>query len=83
MQMLMDSLPDKDIFHRDSPNEFKFNTCAVVGSSGVLLKYLSGQNIDEHNAVIRFDRDPTIGYEDYAGSKTTLRFVDRKSMCNF
>ena len=54
-----------------------FDTCAVVGSSGDLLKSKYGAEIDAHSAVIRFNDAPTKGKEEYVGSKTTLRLQNR------
>ncbi|KAK3245676.1 hypothetical protein CYMTET_44767, partial [Cymbomonas tetramitiformis] len=54
-----------------------YKTCAVVGSSGLLLYYRHGAAIDEAEAVIRFNAAPTAGFEDFVGSKTTVRFVNR------
>lgn len=52
---------------------FNFTSCAVVGSSGALGKYKYGKLIDKFGTVFRFNRAPTIGYEDIVGSKTTFR----------
>ena len=54
-----------------------FDTCAVVGGSGNLLKTKYGQEIDAHSAVIRFNDAPTKGKELFVGSKTTLRLQNR------
>eukprot|EP00899_Mesostigma_viride_P019716 jgi/Mesvir1/27746/Mv07436-RA.1 len=63
-----------------------FSSCAVVGSSNVLLtgtkindgdgkqRKLWGADIDAHTAVIRFNEAPTKGFEKFAGSKTSVRF---------
>eukprot|EP00899_Mesostigma_viride_P005551 jgi/Mesvir1/14998/Mv14657-RA.1 len=49
-------------------------TCAVVGSSEILLSCDVGQQIDAHDVVIRLNDAPTVGYERNVGSRTTLRF---------
>ena len=55
---------------------FKDKTCAVVGSSGALLKRSDGNLIDSHDIVIRCNNAPTLGYEDHVGSKTDGRVVN-------
>ena len=49
---------------------------AIVGSSGNLSSSDYGQEIDEFDDVIRFNRAPTSGFEKDVGSKTTLRIVN-------
>ena len=70
-QDMVNLIPESDFLR----NKF-FNTCAIVGSSGVLLSTMKGSEIDEHSAVIRFNKAPTKGFETYVGSKTTLRLVN-------
>ena len=46
----------------------RFNSCAVVGSSGsLLLGQPRGALIDQHDAVFRVNYAPTRGYEEYVG----------------
>ena len=47
--------------------------CAVVFSSGSLLKHKDGVTIDSFNHVIRINRARTIGFEEHVGNKTTIR----------
>eukprot|EP00899_Mesostigma_viride_P024682 jgi/Mesvir1/5399/Mv15472-RA.1 len=49
-------------------------SCALVGSSDILLSCDVGQQIDAHDVVIRLNDAPTVGYERNVGSRTTLRF---------
>ncbi|XP_071442417.1 beta-galactoside alpha-2,6-sialyltransferase 1 [Hetaerina americana] len=53
-----------------------FNTCAIVTNAGSLFGSDLGGLIDSHDAVLRFNHAPTIGYESDVGSKTTLRIVN-------
>lgn len=46
-------------------------TCAVVFSSGSLLKHNYGKEIDKYENVYRFNLIKTKGYEKHVGSKTT------------
>lgn len=55
-----------------------FKTCAVVGSSGLLLAREAGPEVDAHDAVIRFNRAPALGFEAFVGRRTTLRLVNRQ-----
>jgi hypothetical protein len=48
---LMHALPEED------PTDKRvYHTCAIVGSSGILLKYHRGEEIDKHDMVFRFNR---------------------------
>eukprot|EP00873_Tetraselmis_striata_P039331 jgi/Tetstr1/459595/TSEL_004958.t1 len=53
-----------------------YESCAVVGSSGVLLLEDKGAEIDSHEFVMRFNGAPTKGLERFVGSKTTVRIVN-------
>ena len=53
----------------------KLRTCAVVYSSGVLLKEERGKDIDAHDAVFRINVPPTHPYEAHVGRKTTYNVV--------
>lgn len=59
------------------------SSCAVVSSSGGLLRHRFGKDIDKHDVVMRFNLSPTqmgypgtqgaIDYTDYVGSRTDFR----------
>ncbi|XP_070538912.1 beta-galactoside alpha-2,6-sialyltransferase 2-like isoform X2 [Ptychodera flava] len=53
-----------------------FNTCAVVFSSSSLKYTALGKEIDNHDAVLRFNDAPTAGFERDVGSKTTIRLIN-------
>lgn len=56
--------------------KWKFDTCAIVGNSGITLLKEYGQEIDAHDAVIRINMAPTHGFEPYVGKKTTFDVVN-------
>lgn len=49
---------------------------ALVGSSSCLLETKYGAQIDQYDDVIRFNRSPTVGFEERVGKKCTLRAVN-------
>jgi len=61
--------PKHDIFQNKI-----YETCAVVGASGVLRFYTYGKEIDNHDAIFRFNRAPTRRFEKFVGTRTTYRF---------
>mmetsp|Transcript_16654 Transcript_16654/g.20033 ORF Transcript_16654/g.20033 Transcript_16654/m.20033 type:complete len:557 (-) Transcript_16654:274-1944(-) len=76
MSDIMEAVPQKDYFGPQYPRGGSFRTCAVVGNSGILLRYKFGEAIDKHDAVFRLNEAPTKGYEEYVGRKTTIRVVE-------
>ena len=57
-----------------------YSSCAIVGSSGVLGLERLGELIDEAEFVMRFNLNPVRGYEEIAGSFTTLRALNSESL---
>ncbi|KAG6529921.1 sialyltransferase-like protein 1 isoform X1 [Zingiber officinale] len=54
----------------------RFNSCAVIGNSGILMNNDYGELIDGHNLVIRLNNARVHGYHRNVGSKTGLSFVN-------
>jgi beta-1,6-galactosyltransferase len=54
----------------------KYNSCAVVGNSGILLNSNHGEKIDKHDLVIRLNNARIKGFEHHVGSKTDLSFIN-------
>jgi len=52
-----------------------YQSCALVGSSGVLRNSSWGATIDEHEAVFRLNNAPVEGYKQDVGSRTTVRIL--------
>jgi hypothetical protein len=48
----------------------------LVGNSGLMKTKEWGVEIDDYDVVVRFNHAPTDGYENYVGSKTTIRLVN-------
>lgn len=72
---LFNMLPEKDM----SLNHKVYQKCAVIGSSGILLNYEHGQDIDAHDMIMRFNSAPTKGYEKHVGSRTTHRITNTQN----
>ena len=66
-------LPDS--FEEISRN-YKFNSCAVVGSSGYMKLAQFGQAIDTHDIVVRLNQSPVKAFARWVGTKTTMRVLN-------
>jgi len=76
-------LPSLQLMMKQQPASLgvlqRFKTCALIGNSGHLLFKKYGQFIDQHEAVVRFNRLSTQGkYSPHVGSKTTLRVLNHQ-----
>ena len=49
---------------------------AIVGSSASILKKKNGVKIDQYDEIIRFNNSKIQNYEEYVGTKTTIRVVN-------
>lgn len=55
---------------------FKSKSVAIVGSSGNLLDHLYGEDIDNHDIIIRFNQARVEGYKKHVGSRTDIRIMN-------
>nr|DBA21391.1 TPA: hypothetical protein GDO54_018036 [Pyxicephalus adspersus] len=55
-------------------------TCAIVSSSGQMLRSGLGPQVDQAECVLRMNTAPTVGYESDVGSRSTLRVVSHTSV---
>ncbi|KAI8502795.1 St6galnac4p [Branchiostoma belcheri] len=60
-------LKDKDPFKRHC------SVCALVSTSGHVLNYTAGEEIDQAECVIRMNHAPVDGFEKHVGTRTTVR----------
>eukprot|EP00239_Pterosperma_sp_CCMP1384_P003369 CAMPEP_0197845404 /NCGR_PEP_ID=MMETSP1438-20131217/2340_1 /TAXON_ID=1461541 /ORGANISM="Pterosperma sp., Strain CCMP1384" /LENGTH=448 /DNA_ID=CAMNT_0043456687 /DNA_START=540 /DNA_END=1886 /DNA_ORIENTATION=- len=68
-------MPEKDAV-KQATNQKMYHSCAVVGNGGGLLMREAGEEIDGHDAVMRFNGGPVIGFEKYVGERTTWRLTN-------
>ena len=57
-----------------------FWSCAVVGSSGLLLQERLGEEIDRHDFVLRTNIAQVGGFETVVGSKTSARVMNTEAL---
>ena len=55
------------------------HSCAVVGSSGSVLHFANGKDIDKHDLVFRFNSAPTKRFEKFVGARTTHRITNTQN----
>ncbi|KAG8515812.1 Beta-galactoside alpha-2,6-sialyltransferase 1, partial [Galemys pyrenaicus] len=65
-------LPKENIRTKAGP----WGRCAVVSSAGALKSSQLGQEIDDHDAVLRFNGAPTASFQQDVGTKTTIRLMN-------
>ncbi|XP_007934182.1 beta-galactoside alpha-2,6-sialyltransferase 1 [Orycteropus afer afer] len=65
-------LPKETIKTKAGP----WGKCAVVSSAGSLKSSQLGQEIDDHDAVLRFNAAPTATFQQDVGTKTTIRLIN-------
>jgi len=49
----------------------------IIGSAPTALEEKRGSEIDTFENVVRFNRAPVVGYEEFVGTKTDFRFANR------
>ncbi|KAM9225563.1 beta-galactoside alpha-2,6-sialyltransferase 1 [Dugong dugon] len=65
-------LPKENIRTKAGP----WGKCAVVSSAGSLKSSQLGREIDDHDAVLRFNAAPTANFQQDVGTKTTIRLIN-------
>ncbi|QDZ24807.1 sialyltransferase [Chloropicon primus] len=73
---LYDLLPDAN----PVTEHVYYNTCAIVGSSGIHHNFEHGEEIDRHEMVLRFNSAPTVNFERLVGQKTTFRITNSQNL---
>jgi len=67
---LLDLLPQRASLRNDT-----YRSCAMVGNSDILLREYMGDEITDHDLVVRFNGATTKNFEKHVGRVTNLRFV--------
>lgn len=65
-------LPKENIRTKAGP----WGRCAVVSSAGSLKSSQLGKEIDDHDAILRFNGAPTANFQQDVGTKTTIRLMN-------
>ncbi|KAB1283539.1 Beta-galactoside alpha-2; 6-sialyltransferase 1, partial [Camelus dromedarius] len=65
-------LPRENIRTKAGP----WGRCAVVSSAGSLKSSQLGREIDNHDAILRFNGAPTANFQQDVGTKTTIRLMN-------
>ena len=76
MQKLVSTIKEPIDRHFHTESTGKYQNCAVVGNSGILLRRNYGEVIDAHQMVMRLNNARTAGFEKFVGEKTTIVFVN-------
>ncbi len=65
-------------FFRHPPgyNFSQTKNCAIVGNSGKVLDRNKGDEINNHDCIVRFNAAPTEKYENHVGSRTDFRVLN-------
>ena len=74
------------LFKPGSLAERQYNTCAIVGNAGHMIKKKYGKYIDNHDLVMRFNTQQVGRFKDKVGSKVTMRILNNfhttQACCN-
>eukprot|EP00873_Tetraselmis_striata_P016654 jgi/Tetstr1/436918/TSEL_025691.t1 len=73
-------LPEEDepLLSPTGAPDRRHKSCAIVGNGVQLLSASYGKEIDRHEAVMRINQGPFLGFEPYVGSKTHYRLINHK-----
>eukprot|EP00966_Prymnesium_polylepis_P244255 5648679-Prymnesium_polylepis.1 len=55
-------------------------SCAVIGSSGALLRERFGEEIERHDVIIRLNHAPVQHFEPIVGSRTSVRILNSQAL---
>lgn len=71
----------KNVFQNYTAQQRWGGSCAVVGNSGLLTEegVRRGQEIDQHDYVMRINQAPTEGYESYVGAREWWRVINGRT----
>lgn len=73
----------KDLLSKNKLNyDFSGKTCAIIGSSPMLLDTEYGKEIDKYDYVIRCNEGEIEGYEKHVGSRADFRVIGKKTFTN-